>query len=95
MNSKFQLFLDTKNLDLFRKATSELGTTFYHLDREDGAFTVVYFSGSRIARFEGVPDEKMIQFCENLAYEVESIMLDEVAGTVRIIESKGTKETKP
>jgi hypothetical protein len=96
MNSKFQLFLDTSSPELFSKATSELGTIFYKCegadaDKEEVFYQVVYFSGSRIARFVGVPTEQIMKLCEICGFPVDNIEIDEVAGTVRIVE----KETKP
>lgn len=90
MNSKFQLFLDTRSPDLFSKATSELGTVFYRqLDMK--TFEIVYFSGSRIARFVGEPTEQVMHLCEACGFQVSSIEVDEQAGTVRIVEAEPTK----
>ena len=85
--NRFQLFLDTQNQELFRKATSELGTMFYRwIDRDK--IEICYFSGSRIARFTGAPDDRLKQFCHSCAYEVENIELDEIAGTLKIIQKE-------
>ena len=66
--NRFQLFLDTHNVELFRKATSELGTIFYRQLSGDGikepfTYEIVYFSGSRIARFVGTPNEELKKLC--------------------------------
>lgn len=93
--NRFQLFLDTVSPELFSKATCELGTIFYRKQqcdtmKEKQPFEIVYFSGSRVARFVGVPTEKIVQLCLTCGFEVSEIQLDEVAGTVRIIQKKET-----
>ncbi len=85
MNSRFQLYLDTQNADLFAKATSELGTVFYR-QLDEKTFEICYFSGSRIARFVGVPTEQIMRLCELCGFQVNTIEIDEQAGTVRILE---------
>ena len=98
MNSKFQLFLNTQSPELFSKATSELGTIFYRCADADAKsekifYEIVYFSGSRIARFVGEPTEQIMKLCEVCGFPVDIIEVDEIAGTVRIIEkSKGDSE---
>lgn len=91
MNSKFQLFLDTHSPELFSKATSELGTIFYRCtgadaDEQKVFYEIVYFSGSRIARFVGEPSEQILNLCEVCGFPVDLIEIDETAGTVRITE---------
>lgn len=91
MNSKFQLFVQTPNAELFTKATSELGTIFYRFYDSDTVkdkiiYEVVYFSGSRIVRFLGEPTPEIMKLCEAFGFEVESIQIDEVAGSVRVIQ---------
>ena len=93
MNSKFQLFLDTHSPELFSKATSELGTIFYRCydsetDPQQALYEIVYFSGSRIARFVGEPTEQIMNLVEACGFPVDSIEIDETAGTVRITERK-------
>ena len=88
--NKFQLFLDTCNAELFAKATSELGTIFYkQLDMN--TFLIVYFSGSRIAKFQGEPNEQIMRLCEACGFKVDDIIVDEENGSVKIHE----KEAEP
>ena len=98
---RFQLFLETTDSDLFQKATSELGTTFYRLVDGDGVkqplrYEIVYFSGSRVAKFLGTPSESLLKSCRISGFEVAEIFLDEAAGTLKVkqknYEAKETKE---
>jgi hypothetical protein len=91
--NRFQLFLETTDPELFRKATSELGTMFYRLVNGDGVkqplnYEIVYFSGSRIARFTGTPTNELVKLCKVNGYEVSSIDLDEAAGTLKVKQKK-------
>jgi hypothetical protein len=95
MNSKFQLFVQTPNAELFTKATRararELGIIFYRFYDSDTVkdkiiYEVVYFSGSRIVRFLGEPTPEIMKLCEAFGFEVESIQIGEVAGSVRVIQ---------
>jgi len=88
---KFQLFLDTHDPDLFKKATSELGTIFYKQVSGDGVkeqliFEIIYFSGSRVARYVGKATDELIKLCRACGFEVSTIELDEVSGTLKIIQ---------
>jgi len=86
---KFQLFLDTKDENLFRKATSELGTVFYRVvDAAKSDYEIAYFSGSRLAKFHGVVSEAFASFVKAVGFKVEVIEVDEFVGTVKIIEKK-------
>lgn len=87
--SRFQLFLETTDPELFRKATSELGTLFYHVIDGDGVkepfvYEILYFSGSRIARFVGTATDDLLKLCKASGFEVSEICLDENAGTLRV-----------
>lgn len=87
--NRFQLFLDTHDPELFKKATSELGTMFYRqLDgdnvKQPAKFEIVYFSGSRIARFIGTLNNDLTKLCQACGFLVDTIELDEMAGTVKI-----------
>lgn len=85
---KFQLFLDTTNEKLFRKAISELGTIFYHcLNPDKGTYEIAYFSGSRVAKFSGTPHKNLIELCEACGFEVARIDIDELTGMVKIRDS--------
>ena len=90
---RFQLFLDTRNEELFRKATSELGTIFYRQLDGDGVkepltFEIVYFSGSRIARYTGRAGKKLVDLVRAIGYEVDIIEIDEFSGTLKILGKK-------
>lgn len=86
--NKFQLILDTKNEELFRKATSELGTLFYRItDGGKSDYEIVYFSGTRIARFNGKLTEAFATFIKNIGYQVAAIDFDEFAGSLKIKEA--------
>ena len=87
---KFQLFLNTSNEELFRKATCELGTLFYRVvNAEKSEYEICYFSGSRLAKFRGVVSEAFANYVKAMGFKVDVIEVDEFAGTVKIIESKG------
>jgi len=90
MNSKFQLFLDTVEPELFRKATSDLGNAFYH-KTSDETVEIVYFSGSRVARYNGPVTDDIVKFLKVCGWEVDCIELDELSGTVRIVQKSGVK----
>jgi hypothetical protein len=85
--NRFQLFLSTSDPDLFRKATSELGTIFYRW-LTDKELEIVYFSSSRIARFTGAPDDKLKQFVHACGHEASIIELDEFSGTLKIMQKE-------
>jgi hypothetical protein len=82
--NRFQLFLETSDSELFRKATSELGTIFYKQGKDESQWLIIYFSGSRIARFEGTPNDALLTLCEAIGYEVAEIEFDEAAGTLKV-----------
>ena len=84
--NKFQLFLETRNEDLFRKATSELGTLFYRLADKD-QYEIVYFSGSRIARFNGKLSEAFAVFVKTIGHQVTAIEFDETSGSLKVKEA--------
>ena len=87
---KFQLFLDTRDEALFRKAICELGTLFYRVvNAEKSEYEICYFSGSRLAKFHGVVSEAFANYVKAMGFKVDDIEVDEFAGTVKIIESKG------
>jgi hypothetical protein len=81
--NRFQLFLETSDPELFRKATSELGTIFWH-EIKTGIYEIVYFSGSRIARYHGDATESIMKLCEANGFEVSEIDLDEATGTLKV-----------
>jgi hypothetical protein len=90
---KFQLFLDTKDETLFRKATSELGTVFYHIiDQAKSQYEVAYFSGSRLAKFHGLVSEAFANYVKAVGFKVDVIEVDEFAGTVKIIQKEEASE---
>ena len=87
---KFQLFLDTRDEALFRKATCELGTLFYRaVNAEKSEYEICYFSGSRLAKFHGVVSEAFANYVKAMGFKVDVIEVDEFAGTVKIIQNKG------
>lgn len=91
---RFQLFLDTHDAELFRKATSELGTIFYRHVSGDGVkepiqWEIVYFSGSRVARYTGPANEKLVALVKACGYEVDVIEIDEFSGTLKILQKGG------
>ena len=86
---KFQLFLDAKDENLFRKATSELGTVFYRIvDQTKSECEVAYFSGSRLAKFHGVVSEAFANYVKAIGFKVDVIEIDEFAGTVKIVQTR-------
>lgn len=90
---RFQLFLDTSDAELFSKATCELGTVFYRQIDGDGVkepqqFEIVYFSGSRIVRYVGKADNKLVKLCKACGYEVDVIDIDDARGTLKVIEKE-------
>jgi hypothetical protein len=87
---KFQLYAEVTSEELFRKATSELGTVFYRLiDEKRGAYEIVYFSGSRVVRFVGVPSEELVKLCEANGFEVSQIEFDPLTGIVKVSQTLG------
>ena len=54
-------------------------------------YEIVYFSGSRIARYTGKADEKLVKLVRACGYEVNSIEVDEFSGTVKVTQ-KGEEE---
>ena len=86
---RFQLFLSTKDENLFRKATCELGTVFYRVvDAGKSEYEVAYFSGSRLAKFHGVVSESFASYVKAMGFKVDVIEVDEFAGTVKIVQKK-------
>ena len=86
---RFQLFLDTKDENLFRKATCELGTVFYRVvDQTKSEYEVAYFSGSRLAKFHGVVSESFASYVKAMGFKVDVIEIDEFAGTVKIVQKR-------
>ena len=82
---KFQLFLDTRSEELFRKATSELGTTFYQFtDKTSNDVLIVYFSGSRVAKFTGRITSDYLKQLQALAFEALKLEVDETTGFVNV-----------
>jgi hypothetical protein len=90
--NKFQLVLETTDPDLFRKATCELGTLFYKVNNGNGhngidkptLYEIVYFSGSRIARYTGEASDDLKRLCRVSGFEVSEIQFDESLGTLKI-----------
>ena len=88
--SRFQLFLETTDPELFRKATCELGTIFFKQNSKDESdWFIVYFSGSRVAKFVGTPNDGLIRLCEVCGFEVDELDLDEAAGTLKVTQKDG------
>lgn len=82
---KFQLYAEVTDEELFRKATSELGTIFYRLvDTKNATYEIIYFSQSRIIRFLGTPSKKLVELCEAYGYEVSKIEVDPLTGVVKV-----------
>lgn len=83
---KFQLIAQVSDPDLLRKSMHELGTVFYQTDDKDNVVLVIYFSGSRIVRYNGKVDEELSKFVRALGYRVNSIEIDEIQGYVKIVQ---------
>ena len=83
---KFQLFLDTSNEELFRKATSELGTLFYQfIDKSSNEVLVVYFSGSRVAKLQARVSSDYLKHLSAIGFEALKLNVDDVTGFVQVI----------
>ena len=83
---KFQLFLDTSNEELFRKATSELGTIFYQITSKDAnEALVVYFSGSRVAKLQTRISEEYLKHLKVVGFEALKLDVDEATGFVNVV----------
>jgi hypothetical protein len=95
--NKFQLVLETTDPELFRKATCELGTLFYKVCNGNGhngidkptSYEIVYFSGSRIARYNGIATDDLKRLCKASGFEVSEILFDESLGTLKIKQKNG------
>ena len=72
--------------DLLRKSMHELGTVFYQTDDKDNVVLIIYFSGSRIVRYNGKVDEELSKFVRAMGYRVNSIEIDEIQGYVKIVQ---------
>ena len=83
---KFQLIAQVSDPDLLRKSMHELGTVFYQTDDKDNVVLIVYFSGSRIVRYNGKVDEELSKFVRAMGYRVNSIEIDEIQGYVKIVQ---------
>ena len=83
---KFQLIAQVSDPDLLRKSMHELGTVFYQTDDKDNVVLIVYFSGSRIVRYNGKVDEELSKFVRAMGYRVNSIEIDEVQGFIKIVQ---------
>ena len=84
--NKFQLFLETRNEQLFRKAINEMGNLFYRpLDNDE--YEIVYFSGTRIARYHGKPTESFATLVKTIGNKVTAIEFDEYSGSLTIKEA--------
>jgi len=84
--SRFQLFLNTSNEELFRKATSELGSLFYQVSNKDtNEVFVVYFSGSRLAKLEGRVSSEYLKYLANVGFEALKLEVDEATGFVEVV----------
>jgi len=91
---KFQLVLNATDPELFKKATSELGTLFYKVLSGNGVdsdfvYDVAYFSGSRVVRYTGKITDDLKRLCIVSGFEVEEILFDEDLGTLKIKQRKG------
>jgi len=64
----------------------ELGTVFYQTDDKDNVVLVIYFSGSRIVRYNGKVDEELSKFVRAMGYRVNSIEIDEIQGFIKIVQ---------
>lgn len=87
--NRFQLFLETTDPELFKKATCELGTLFYHAIDGNGIdkpirYEIVYFSGSRVAKYTGEATDDLKRLCKVSGFEVSEIQFDENLGTLKI-----------
>lgn len=83
---KFQLFLDTQNEELFRKATSELGTLFYQfIDKTANEVLVVYFSGSRVAKLQARVTADYLKHLSAIGFEALKLDVDETTGFVNVV----------
>jgi hypothetical protein len=95
--NRFQLVLETTDPELFRKATCELGTLFYKVNNGNGHngiekpvhYEIVYFSGSRVARYSGVATDNLKRLCKVSGFEVSEISFDESLGTLKIKQKNG------
>ena len=83
---KFQLIAQVSDPDLLRKSMHELGTVFYQTDDKDNVVLIVYFSGSRIVRYNGKVDEELSKFVRAMGYRVNSIEIDEIQGFIKIVQ---------
>ena len=83
---KFQLIAQVSDPDLLRKSMHELGTVFYQTDDKDNVVLVIYFSGSRIVRYNGKVDEELSKFVRAMGYRVNSIEIDEIQGFIKIVQ---------
>jgi hypothetical protein len=79
---KFQLYLETSNEELFNKVVSEKGNMFYRKDGDN--YEIVYFSGSRVARFFGKLTDKTVKLLPAIAHEVCLIEIQDYQ--VKIVE---------
>ena len=95
--NRFQLVLETTDPELFRKATCELGTIFYKVNNGNGHnginkpanYEIVYFSGSRVARYNGVATDDLKRLCKASGFEVSEISFDESLGTLKVKQKNG------
>jgi len=92
--NRFQLFLETTDPELFKKATCELGTLFYKVTSGNGIdkpfqFEIVYFSGSRVATYRGEATDDLRRLCKVSGFEVSEILFDENLGTLKIKQKNG------
>ena len=83
---KFQLIAQVSDQDLLRKSMHELGTVFYQTDDKDNVVLVIYFSGSRIVRYNGKVDEELSRLVRAIGFRVSSIEIDEVQGFIKIVQ---------
>ncbi len=84
--NKFQLFLNTSNEELFRKATSELGSTFYQIiSKETNEVYIVYFSGSRVAKLQGRISEEYLKVLQATGFEALKLDVDENTGFINVV----------
>jgi hypothetical protein len=91
--------LETTDPELFRKATCELGTLFYKVNNGNGhngidkpvQYEIVYFSGSRVARYNGIATDYLKRLCKASGFEVSEINFDEGLGTLKIKQKNGSE----
>ena len=86
-----ELIAKIKDENLLFNLIHELGSTFYKpLGRN--RYLVVYFSGTRFTIFEGKLSEEKRKLLEQIAWKVDSIEIDEINQTVKIVQKGGRED---